>query len=71
MFPFGDCSIELLAAYGGGRGSCRWWPWRDGSRSGSEVVCCLGLGVDNLDKGIRSLREKGMRVMDSGVYGDN
>ena len=68
MFPLGDCSIELLQPTAGpeapiGGDLARWLQKR------GEGFCRLGLWVENMDEETRRIKEKGMKVIDSGEYG--
>ena len=69
MFPLGGCSIELLQPTVGpddpiGGSLARWLEGR------GEGFCRLGLWVDNIDEEVKRLEGSGVRVMDSGEYGE-
>ena len=70
MFPLdGSCSIELLQTTVGGDdtvggGLARWLDRR------GEGFCRLGLRVDNIYEEVKRLTESGVKVIDSGEYGE-
>jgi methylmalonyl-CoA/ethylmalonyl-CoA epimerase len=69
MFPLGDCSIELLQPTVGQDAPVGGDLARRLAKYG-EGVCRLGLWVDNLDKEIVRLKEKGFPIIDTGGYGE-
>ncbi len=69
MFSLRGCSIELLQPTVGPEapagGDLARWMARQG-----EGLCRLGLWVDNLDEEIKRLKERGLQIIESGVYGE-
>ncbi len=68
MFQLGDCAIELLQPTVGPDAPVGGDLARRLEKYG-EGVCRLGLRVDNLDREIVRLKQRGFPIVDTGDYG--